>query len=78
MKITFDLDDIYTGGDYSETVGRMIRDEIERVVRAGVKEAMKEHKASITAVVKKAAKEALQGLRNEKIAEIAKRMANEL
>lgn len=78
MKIVFDLDDIYTGGDYSETVGRLIRDEIERTVRAGVKEAMREHKAGITALVKKAAKEALQGLRNEKIAEIAKRMAAEL
>ena len=78
MKLAIDLDDLESGGDYSETVARLIRDEIHNCIRAEIRILVKGEKEKIKEAVSRVAKEALKNLRSVRLQEIAKDMAETL
>lgn len=44
INISINLDEIYTGDEYGETIARIIKDEIEYYIKSEVKKIMKKDK----------------------------------
>ena len=67
MKLIINLEEIYTTGDYCETVADILRDEIHAVIRSAVKSGLKDERARIQAAVRKAAAQAAKEVEGEKL-----------
>jgi len=60
LKVELNLDDIFTGADWSETIGEILRDELKGEIRAQMKKAVKEDK-SLQRVIKEYKNRAVRG-----------------
>ena len=67
MKLVINLEDIYTGAEYSQTVADILRDEIHSIIRGAVKAGLKDERARIQAAVRKAAAQAAKEVEGERL-----------
>lgn len=74
MKISLDLDNVMANYEYEETVGQVIREEINNLIRLEVRKHVKERSKEIQAEVAKLTTDALKQFKSDKVKAITQAM----
>jgi hypothetical protein len=74
MKLTIDLDDLDTGADWTETVGSILREEIDAMVRKEIRSALKSQRGAISAKVTKAIDSASKDIQAHALKSLSERL----